>query len=188
MKLQILEIGCVDVWIDKIVPCLLNTETGQIEETVVFRIESRAYLKKFQQKNGWHINWNHVPEDVEVYALALKETNEIQGLVAIRNDRSARAVYLHWICTAPQNNVYEYGEQKYIGVGGHLFAIAADKSLQWGYGGVMHGFALDRKLLNHYIETFHAEYLGILHQYQFLINEEEARKLLEVYQYEWYET
>mgnify|MGYP006990162738 CR=1 FL=1 len=31
--------------------------------------------------------------------------------------------------------------QKYVGVGGHLFAIAADKSIEWGYEGAIHGFA-----------------------------------------------
>ncbi len=31
---------------------------------------------------------------------------------------------------------------------------------------------------------FHAEYLGMLHQYQFFIDEEQAKKLL-VYHYEW---
>ena len=35
----------------------------------------------------------------------------------------------------------------------------------------MHGFAANTKLLEHYIEKFHAEYLGAVHQYQFFINE-----------------
>ena len=33
-----------------------------------------------------------------------------------------------------------------------------------------------------------AEYLGMLHQYQFFIDEEQAKELLEVYHYEWNET
>ena len=52
------EQGCIDIWIDEIVPCLKDTQTGEIKETVVFKIESRAYLKKFRKSNGWHINWN----------------------------------------------------------------------------------------------------------------------------------
>lgn len=51
-----IEQGCIDIWIDDIVPCLKDTQTGEIKETVVFKIESRAYLKKFQKSNGWHIN------------------------------------------------------------------------------------------------------------------------------------
>lgn len=73
------------------------------------------------------------------------------------------------------------------GVGGHLFPIAVDKSIQWGYEGVVHGFAANEELLKHYTDKFNAEYLGMLHQYQFFINEVEAGKLLEVYHYEWKE-
>lgn len=183
--MTLIEQGCIDIWIDEIVPCLKDTETGEVKETVVFKIESRAYLKKFREDNGWRINWKDVPSDVEVYALALKDNNEIQGLVGVKNDVNSNAAYLHWACTAPQNNKHDFGKQKYVGVGGHLFAIAADKSVQWGYAGALHGFALNKQLLEHYINVFHAEYLGMLHQYQFFIDEENAKKLLEVYHYEW---
>ena len=183
-----IEYGCIDIWIDEIVPCLKDTETNSIEETVVFKIESRTYLRKFQKNNGWHINWHEIPKNVEVYALALKRDNTIQGLVAIRNDKDSYAAYLHWACTAPHNNKHEFAHQKYIGVGGHLFAIAADKSIEWGYEGAIHGFAANEDLLQHYIKIFHAEYLGMLHQYQFFIDEVQAKNLLEVYHYEWNET
>lgn len=76
--------GCLDIWIDEIVPCLRDTETGEIKDTVVFKIQSRSYLKEFKEKDGWHINWNEVPIDVEVYALALRENNQIQGLVGVK--------------------------------------------------------------------------------------------------------
>ncbi len=181
----LIEQGCINIWIDEIVPCLKDTETGEIKETVVFKIESRNYLKKFRESNGWHINWNEIPKEVEVYALALRDTNEIEGLVGIRNDIDSHAAYLHWACVAPHNNKHDTGKQKYIGVGGHLFAIAADKSIQWGYDGAIHGFAANQKLLEHYINVFGAEYLGMLHQYQFFIDEIQAGKLLEVYHYEW---
>ena len=186
--MSLIEQGCINIWIDEIVPCLKDTQTGNIEETVVFKIESRAYLKKFQKSNGWHINWYNLPRDVELYALALKADNTIQGLVAIRNDKDSNAAYMHWACTAPHNNKHDYGKQKYTGVGGHLFAIAADKSIEWGYEGAVHGFAANEQLLQHYINVFHAEYLGMLHQYQFFIDEDQAKKLLEVYHYEWNET
>ena len=57
---------------------------------------------------------------------------EIQGLVGVRNDVDARSAYLYWACTAPQNNKNIAKNQKYIGVGGHFFAIAADRSITWG--------------------------------------------------------
>ena len=182
---RLLKQGCINIWIDEIVPCLKDTVTGEMKETVVFKIESRSYLKQYTEQNGWQINWIELPVDVEVYELALKDTKEIQGLVAVKNDVNSRAAFLHWACTAPQNNKHDFGKQKYSGVGGHLFAIAADKSVQWGYEGAMHGFALNKELLEHYIETFNAELLGMLHDYQFFINEINAKKLLEVYNYEW---
>ena len=148
--MTVIEQGCIGIWIDEIVPCLKDTVSGDIKETVVFKIESRTYLKKFQKSNGWHINWNEIPKNVEVYALALKDDNTIQGLVGV--------------------------------------AIAADKSIEWGYEGAIHGFAANEELLRHYMDVFHAEYLGMLHQYQFFIDEEQAKNLLEVYHYEWNET
>ena len=177
--------GGVGIWLDEIVPCLKDTETGEIKETVVFKIESRSFLKKFNEKNGWGINWIEIPDNVEVFALALKENNEIQGLIGVKNDKNSVAAFIHWACTAPRNNKRLCGSQKYIGVGGHLFAIAADKSIQWGYQGAIHGFALNRELLNHYIEVLGAIFLGALHEYQFFVNETAAKHLLETYTYEW---
>lgn len=182
---ELIKQGCLDIWIDEIVPCLKDIQTGDVKETVVFKIESRSYLKMFTEENGWHINWNDIPDNVEVYALALKDNNEIQGLVGVKNDVNSHAAYLHWACTAPGNNKHDFGKQRYTGVGGHLFAIAADKSIQWGYEGAMHGFAANRELLEHYIKNFGAEYLGMLHDFQFFIDEINAKKLLEVYNYEW---
>ncbi|MBR3670904.1 MAG: hypothetical protein IKN70_13020 [Fibrobacter sp.] len=180
-----LSTGCVDIWLDEIVPCLKDTETGEIKETVVFKIESRSFLRKFREKDGWGINWIDVPGDVEVYALALKENNEIQWLVGVKNDTDVKAAYLHWGCTAPHNNKFAFGKQKYSGVGGHLFAVAVDKSMQWGYDGVIFGFALNKELLNHYIGMLGCSHIGALHPYHFMLGINAAKKLLETYTYEW---
>lgn len=183
--------GCVDIWIDEIVAYLKETATGELKETVVFKIESRSYLKGFNQHEGWHENWAKFPKDVEVYALALKEDNSIQGLVGIRNDKEAGAAHVFWACAAPHNDISDKKIRtvpKYSGVGGHLFAIAADKSVKWGYGGAMYGVASCAKVLNHYIDTFGADSVPIIHVYQFVIDEKNAAKLLEVYNYEWNDT
>ena len=50
---ELLKQGCLDIWIDEIVPCLKDTETGELKETVVFKIQSRSYLKEFKRKGGW---------------------------------------------------------------------------------------------------------------------------------------
>lgn len=49
----------------------------------------------------------------------------------------------------------------------------------------MYGFAANRELLEHYVRVFNGEYIGVLHPYQFAINEENSRKIMEAYDYEW---
>lgn len=180
-----IDVGQVDIWVDDVVPCLKNNETGELKDTVVVRIECTSHLREFREDNGWKINWAQLPQGIDVYALLLKENYEIQGLIALKNDQDAQASYIHWACTAPHNNIHDFGNQRFSGVGGHLFAIAADKSMQWGYGGFLYGFALNRDLLNHYIKVIGATYLGIQHPYHFMVDDINARNLLEVYTYEW---
>lgn len=66
-----------------------------------------------------------------------------------------------------------------------MFAIAVDKSMQWGYEGAVFGFAANVELVKHYVEAFGAFHIGVLHEYQVVVEGEAAKKLLEVYSYEW---
>ena len=77
--------------------------------------------------------------------------------------------------------------KKYNGVGGHLFAVAAQKSCDYGYDGAISGFAANQKLVKHYCKVFDAEHIGMLHPYQIFIPEESSAKIMEVYDYEWTE-
>ena len=70
-------------------------------------------------------------------------------------------------------------------VGGHLFAIAAKKSVDFGYDGYMYGFTSNEDLLKHYVEVFNGEVIAMLHPYQFAIDEDAAKTIMEVYDYEW---
>ena len=70
-------------------------------------------------------------------------------------------------------------------MGGHLFAIAAQRSDELGYDGYITGFAANMELVNHYKSTFNAEHIGMLHPYQIIISEKEAHKIREAYDYEW---
>ena len=36
--------GCLDIWIDTLVPCLKDSKTGEELDTVALKIESRSYL------------------------------------------------------------------------------------------------------------------------------------------------
>lgn len=180
------ENGIIDVEIDEFTPCLRDTRTGEIVNTSVKQIPNKADLKQYNEKTGWNVNWSRTPKDVDVYAINAQGNDAVQGLIGIKDDPNAKAVFIHWASTAPGNNkLLNKGKQDYEGVGGHLFAIAAQKSIELGYGGYMHGFAANKKVLEHYVNKLGAVHLGMLHPYHFAIDERAARKLLEVYSYEW---
>lgn len=66
------------------------------------------------------------------------------------------------MCTVPLNNKQLGNKPKYIGVGGHWFAIAAQKSMAYGFGGAVTGFAANMDLVEHYCRAFHADYIRML--------------------------
>lgn len=172
--------------IDELSPCLKNVETGEFYETEVIRLRRKSFLSNFNKKTGWYVNWSEFADEIEIYALVLKGTTDIQGLIALSYDDCAKAVYVHWGCTAPQNNVWQYGEQKFSGVGGHLFAIAGELSVKHGYDGFVYGEAMDKDLYNYYIEEFHALPLPPRNNpFCFMLSDEATQQIREVYDYEW---
>lgn len=48
----------------------------------------------------------------------------------------------------------------------------------------MYGYAVNSKVLQHYIENFGAVHIPIVHPFQFVIDPEPAQKLLNTYNYE----
>jgi len=176
----------ITFYIDELTPCLKEVETGDILDTEVIALKRKSYLSKFNRKTGWYVNWSKMPSDVEIYALVLKGTMDIQGLIALKDDVESNAVYIHWACTAPQNNIWAYGKQKYSGVGGHLLAIASQKSIEWGHEGVFHADAMDSDLLEHYVEQYGAQAFPMFGRpFHFVMEEGFAQQLREVYTYEW---
>ena len=89
------------------------------------------------------------------------------------------------MCTAPQNNLKLTDKPKYSGDGGHLFAIAGKKSIEYGFGGDVFGFVADEELLEHYVKDLGAEPICMLHPFHFGIFDDEMKKIMEVYTYEW---
>lgn len=162
-----------------------TTKPESLYKPEVLRVGRKSFLQKYNEKNGWYINWDELLDDNEVYALVVEGSVDIQGLVALHKDDHAKAVYVTWMCSSPENNPKINEVVKYKGVGGHLFAIAANKSFKWGFDGIMYGFAADEALLKHYMEVFGAEFIGIQHPFHFMIDEEKAKKITEVYTYEW---
>jgi len=177
--------------IDEYTPCLKNTITGEIVETEVIRLRRKSFLAKYNKRTGWYVNWSKFGETVEVYALVLKGTVDIQGLIALEDVSQSKAVHILWAVTAPQNNVYKYGKKLYSGVGGHLFAIAGNRSAKLGYGGLVYGEAIDQKIMDHYIQNYGAEFFpyGIPHHpYRIVIDTKAMDKIREEYTYEYYGT
>ena len=78
--------------VDEFTPCLKNVETGDLYDTEVAVVKRKSFLKQFNQKSGWYINWSKFSADTEIYALLLKGTNDIQGLIAVQYDDEAKAV------------------------------------------------------------------------------------------------
>ena len=121
----------------------------------------------------------------EVYAIVTKGTVAIQGLVAVRKDENMRTAFVSWMVAAPHNNPEKTELKRYNGVGGHLFAVAAQKSKEYGYEYAISGFAADEKLMEHYCKTFNAERICMLHPYQIFISEKDGSKIMEEYTYDW---
>ena len=124
-------------------------------------------------------------EENEIYALVVKGSVSIQGLIAVRPDDDMKAAFVTWMVAAPWNNPMISENKRYNGVGGHLFAVAAQKSLEYGFNCAISGFAANRELMEHYCEAFNADAICMLHPYQIFISEEEGQKIREVYSYEW---
>ena len=124
-----------------------------------------------------------MPEN-EIYALVLKGTVDIQGLVAMKPVKEASAMYISWMVASPENNPAIASVKKYIGVGGHLFAIAINKSANNGFNGDVYGFAKDKDILSHFCNVYGATYLGVLHENHFMLVDDAAIRISEVYDYE----
>lgn len=175
----------INVYIDELTPCLKNSLTGELVETEVIQICRKSFLSKFNKKNGWYVNWSTLLSDNDVYALVLKGNVDIQGLVAVKADNDVGTLCISWMCASPENNKVLYEQPKFLGVGGHLFAIAVQISIQLGFKGLIYGFASNEKLLEHYANVSNAEILRIFHPYHFAIDEKTAEHLMEVYNFEW---
>lgn len=170
----------IEIEIDRFTPCLVDRKTGMRVATT-YTFASKSDLANLRRK-GWIFNWTGDDlKGADIYKLRLKGDTEIQGLIALREFRSDAAVYIQLAESAPFN----IGKNKrYDGVGGHLFAIAAKKSADAGYGGFLFLDAKNMDLVEHYKMAFGARHIGGVHPYRMLIDEENAMKLLKIYNFE----
>ena len=166
----------IDIIIDRLPPCLVETATGKIHQTT-FSVAKSMELKNLQAK-GWNFDWSDVElAYCNIYKLQVESDDEIQGLVAAEVVRGA--VYVHLAESAPHNLV---PNKKYDGVGGHLFAIAIKLSFAMGFGGYVYFEAKNQQLADHYTNSFGARLLRTrLHEYRMEIDEDMAQVLIEKY-------
>lgn len=167
----------ISIEIDRFTPCLINKLNGEIVNTD-YTVATKNELKSLKSK-GWNFNW--LTEDLAqsiVYKLTLENDSEPQGLIALTDYPRDNAMYINIAESAPHN----LGKNKlYEGVGGHLFAIAAQESINRGYDGFLFLDAKNIELVNYYRDKFGAVLLGIPHPYRMFIDEASAQKLLKIY-------
>lgn len=176
--------GSVSVDVDKIVPCLEDARTGEILKTNVSRM-TKSDLKGYNIRTGWGANWQKKASLNEVYALRIDGSDEVHGLVAVRAESGANAVYIDFAKAAPHSDPTMVKEKRYNGIGGHLFAIAAKRSEQLGYDGAIYGDAANKELLNLYERKFGAINIPIFHIYRFIIEPKDALAILDEYSFDW---
>ena len=166
----------IDILIDKLTPCLIETATGKVLQTTFSVVDDKELAGL--DKKGWLFDWTTKElGKANIYKLQIRGDDAIQGLVAAEVQRGA--VFVHIVESAPHN----LGKQKqYEGVGGHLFAIAMKLSLVNGFGGYIYFDAKNMELVKHYEDILGASrVLTRIHEYRMEVFEEDAEKVIDEY-------
>jgi len=166
----------LDIIIDKLTPCLEEVSTGKILQTT-FSIATDSDVSDLVTK-GWLFNWtDEALRKANIYKLLVEGSDTIQGLVAAEVVKGA--VYVHIVESAPYNR----GTNKqYIGVGGHLFAIAIKLSVANGFNGYIYFEAKNLELAEHYADMIGATRIpSRIHEYRMEVLEETAIKVINAY-------
>lgn len=160
----------VDIRIDMLTDCLVDTKTGRVVET---EFRERITPMRPADYKGWRFNWGVTEKDgYAIYELFLKDDAVVQGRISLKIEGGVADVEI--VEAAPHN----YGHNgQYQGVGGHLFAIACQKSLEAGYGGFV-AFTSKSNLVEYYKKTLGAK---VFRDRRLIIDEKAAQILLEKY-------
>lgn len=160
----------VDILIDELTDCLVERKTGDIVAT---HYERRQTPMKSKDYRGWKFDWS-IPEKkgYDIYELFVEGDDTVQGRIAFRIDGGVADVDI--VESAP-HNIGHTGIYK--GVGGHLFAIACQDSMDAGCDGFV-AFTAKNKLINHYIQALGAQ---VLNDQRMYIDEYAAQELINKY-------
>lgn len=160
----------VDILIDELTDCLIERESEAVVETE-YRERTVPITKK--DFRGWKFDWSKTEErGYSIYELFIKGDKNVQGRISLRIDGGVADIDI--VETAPHN----YGHTgKYVGVGGHMFAIACQCSLEAGCDGVV-AFTSKSDLVEYYKRELHA--VEIMPR-RMVIFEDAAQELLNKY-------
>ncbi len=160
----------VDILIDRITDCLIDTRTGEEVET---EYRMRETLIRPKDYRGWKFNWSITEKNgYDIYELFLKGDDTVQGRISVKADGGVADVDI--VETAPHNYSHL---GRYEGVGAHLFAIACQVSLDAGYDGFV-TFTSKSSLVEYYKKKLNA---GVFRGRRMYIDEEAAQILLDKY-------
>ncbi|MDD3230354.1 MAG: hypothetical protein PHE09_14215 [Oscillospiraceae bacterium] len=139
----------ISIIIDELTECLVRRCNGETVQTKYVKIQ------KLTGKVKWQFDWgNSKKKGYDIYELYILNSPIPQGRISFREDEGFVDID---IAESAPHNVGHLGE--YIGVGGHLFAIACKFSFDKGFNGYV-AFTAKTKLVNHYIETLQAQQLS----------------------------
>lgn len=151
----------VDLFIDALTNCLVVSATDEEVKThykIIERTITKADVEEMH-KEGWQSNfdWKKVQDEGnEIAELYVEGDDRVQGLIGFKHIKRDLYTFVPLAESAPWN-IGSGGE--YMGVGGHLFAIACKESWDVGNEGYV-VFESKTDLVEHYIENLHAQIIG----------------------------
>ncbi len=167
----------MNLTIDGFTPCLEETATGKIVD-ISYSPVSQPELKALKK---WKFKWKSLGTDnLKIFKLTVTGDERIQGLIALQNIPSDKAVYVKIAESAPHNIGIT---KEFKGVGGHLFAIAIHRSIELGYDGFVYMDAKNLRLVSHYAKTLGAVFIGTPHPYSMAIDETTAKRIINFYNF-----
>lgn len=129
----------------------------------------------------WQTSWksDYIQQrELEKYALALVDTNELLGLGAYRDMPDGVLIYVEYIESAPSSNPTLTQQRKYTGIGAALLAYGVQLSFDYGYGGTIYLKAKTSEIRQHYIRDFGAIPFSHYDPFLLLIDGKAAEDLL----------
>lgn len=132
----------INIRIDELTDCLVERETGIVLDT---NYEKHSHPIKKKEYFNWKFDWSKTQANgYTIYELFINGNDTVQGRISLKIDGGVADIDI--VETAPHN----FGHNgKYIGVGGHLFAIACQISVEAGCDGVV-AFTSKSDLVDYY--------------------------------------